>query len=650
MKHLILTVLFFSILVQYPSTFAQSPQNDLSTLIVTSETLVTDVSDQVRIKNLININSEGIEYSPVFHRSGVVFSTDRSTKKSWLGRLLSNNNSNLFFTGVDENNNICDAIPLPGKINTKRHEGSATFNENGDLMIYTRNRKMPSADGQYELKLTSAVFQEGKWVEQADLPFNKNNRNCHPALSNDGKLLIFASNQPNGLGGMDLYASELIDGQWTTPYNLGQEVNTSGDEVFPFIDAEGTLYFASNGHPGIGGLDIYKSELNSSCGFENVIHFPEPFNSRWDDFSFITDQSLTNGFLSSNRPGGLGLDDIYAWKITAPIEIPVEIETELMTQFSILDENTGLALNETEITLIQINPDLLQTGFLDEPITIVNQLDENVLSLLGKVIEPLQNPEPFTGYPIIQDKRYLIVANRPGKKPFQQIASAEQLTASESYALVIPNEIPSDIAVVETEENLNLLPLIISEEKEEKEIVVGAVALLGLEERLIRDSEPAATPIIFEERPTEEIFTSRSIPKDLLIEAPNPLEAVEIPAEHKVIAFSPIYHDFNESNVNAEEEILIENIVWEMKNHPEYQLTIISYTDSRGSSEYNLSLSQKRSEAVMNKIIAEGISPIRLIAKGKGESFLINNCGENQPCSEEDHKLNRRTEFRIKLM
>ncbi len=646
MKHLMLIVLFCSFLSQ-PLVFGQTPQNNLKTLVVASETLVLDVSDEVNIKNLININSEGIEYSPIFHRSGVVFSTDRSIKKTWLGRLLSNNNSNLFFTGIDDNGDIWDAIPLPGKINSKRHEGSATFNANGDLMIYTRNRKMPSSNGQYELKLSSAVFQEGKWEEQADLPFNKNYRACHPALSNDGKTLIFSSNRPNGLGGMDLYASEFIDGQWTTPYNLGQEVNSSGDEVFPYVDADGTLYFSSNGHPGMGGLDIYKAEQNSACGYDNLIRFPEPFNSRWDDFSFITDQSLSNGFLTSNRPGGLGLDDIYGWKITSPIKLPVEFEPEMTTQFSILDENTGLALNETEITLIQINPDLLQTGFLDEPITIVNQLDEHVLTLLGTVIEPLENPEPFTSYPVSLNESYLIIAKQKGAKTFQQIVSADQLTVNETFALVIPSEVPADIAVTDESAPLSPVSLMITEESKQEETVVGAVALLGVEERLIAASNPEPIMTPFEES-TEEIFTSRSIPTSLLVEAPTSLEAVEIPVENTVIAFSPIYHNFDQYDIISEEEVLIENIVWEMNKNSGFHLTIMSHTDNRGSQEYNLNLSQKRAESVMNKIIAQGISPLRLTARGMGETSLINKCGTKLPCTEEDHRLNRRTEFRIK--
>ncbi|MFT5263821.1 MAG: outer membrane protein OmpA-like peptidoglycan-associated protein [Polaribacter sp.] len=649
MKHLTLIILFCSLWSQ-PLAFGQMQQDNLNTLIVASETLTSDVSDQVNIKNLININSDGIEYSPVFYRSGLVFSTDRSTKKTWLGRLLSNNNSNLFFTGIDKNGDIQNAIPLPGKINSKRHEGSATFNANGDLMIYTRNRKMPSANGQYELKLSSAVFQEGKWIEQADLPFNKNYRSCHPALSSDGNMLVFSSNRPNGLGGMDLYASEFVDGQWSIPYNLGQEVNSFGDEVFPFIDAEGTLYFSSNGHPGMGGLDIYKASQNSTCGYDNLIRFPEPYNSRWDDFSFITDQDLSNGYLTSNRPGGLGQDDIYAWKINSPIELPIETETELMTQFSILDENTGLALNETELILIQINPNILQTGFLDEPITIVNQLDKDVLTLLGNLIKPLQNPEPFTSYSISPKESYLIIAKKAGNKPYQQIVSAAQLTASESYALVVPSEISKDVAAEETIEDVGPISLMTTEESNEKEAVVGAVVLLGMEERLIAASNPASEPVVFEAQPTEEVFTSRSIPEHLLIEVPNPIEAVEIPVENTVIAFSPIYHEFNKSGVISKEEILIENIVLEMKNHSDFQLTIMSYTDSRGSKDYNLSLSQKRSETVMKKLIAQGISPLRLIAKGMGESSQINDCDENQPCTEENYKLSRRTEFRIKRL
>lgn len=643
MKHFTLLLLICSFLVQ-PNLHGQT---NINTIIQSNKGSYSDLSDVIKIRNVEHINSDGIEYSPVFHKSGVVFSTDQPRKQSWFGRMFSNKNSNLFFTGLDEDGNIWDAIPLPGKINTNRHEGSATFSADNNLMIYTRNSKKPSVNGYYELKLTSARFVEGQWLEEKDLPFNGNYRNCHPALSSDGKLLVFASNRPNGLGGLDLYASTFENGEWTTPYNLGQEINTSGDDVFPFIDVEGNLYFSSNGHPGVGGLDLYKASQEESCGWSNVYRFPEPFNSLWDDFSFVADQSLANGFFSSNRPGGYGQDDIYGWKLTESIELPEEIAPEqLLTQFSIIDEKTGLPLNEANVTLIKINPNLLKTGFLEEPITIVNQLDDNVLSLLGTVVKPTDNPEPIISYPIIAKESYMIIARRDGQAPHQQIVSADQLSSQESYSVLWENEVTEDIAISEEVEIPSpLLPIVL--EKETKEVVVGGIALIDeIEESITSETESES---IIEVQATEEIFTSRSIPSNLLKKtAPISLESAYMPADKTVLAFSPIYHDFNESKVLSHEQELIDNIVWELQKNKSYFLTIKSHTDSRGSEAYNLELSQKRAENVKQQLITKGISSDRLEAVGMGEILLLNDCGNDNPCSEEDHKKNRRTEFLIK--
>jgi len=651
MKYFTLVAFLCSFLVQ-PMLYGQAPQQNLNTLIQPSETLLLDVSEQVMVSNSSSMNSDGIDYSPVFHKSGLVFSSDRSIHKGWLGNLLANKNSNLFFNGIDEQGDIYDAIPLPGKINSKRHEGSATFNASGDYMVYTRNCKKPSSDGFYELKLTSAIFENGQWVEYQDLPFNSNYRTCHPALSSDGKLLVFASNRPNGLGGMDLYASTYENGTWTTPYNLGNEINTSGDDVFPFVDAEGTLYFSSNGHPGMGGLDIFKAPADAECGWKTAIRFPEPFNSKWDDFSFITDRSLANGFFTSNRPGGLGLDDIYGWKMPPTIDVPILPEQEqLMTQFSILDENTGLSLNDMEITLIQINPAIMQTGFLEEPITIINELDKNVLAMLGKVIEPAKNPEPFTTYPISEKENYFVIAKSTCPKGeggdqqiFQQIVSAKQLMRNNTYSLIMPAQKTNDIAA----NKMEVIPSDLLPKVKKSEAVVGGIALTGQKDKLEETSKFIIPDTNEYSTASAEIFTSRSIPANLLKASPAPLETVDIPLENTVIAFNPIYHDFNNYEIQKEEHALIDNIVWEMNQNQDFHLTIKSYSDSRGSVEYNLELSQKRSVTVMMTIIDAGISPLRLTARGMGEDSSLDDCGKDRPCEERDHQLNRRTEFEIR--
>jgi hypothetical protein len=154
----------------------------------------------------------------------------------------------------------------------------------------------------------------GKKIIYNPLSFNSEDYSVgHPAISADGKKLIFSSDKPGGLGGSDLYVSELIDGKWSNPVSLGTEVNTFGNEVFPFLANDSTLFFSSDGHPGYGGLDVYQTELVQGK-WTTPWNLKRPINSPYDDFSIAFSKSLTDGFVSSNRQGGKGSDDIYAFR------------------------------------------------------------------------------------------------------------------------------------------------------------------------------------------------------------------------------------------------------------------------------------------------------------------------------------------------
>jgi outer membrane protein OmpA-like peptidoglycan-associated protein len=625
MKNPLLKLAIFCILISTKLS-GQQPVQNLNTLITPAKSLANERLEAVKVTNLITLNTDGIEYCPVFYKNGMVFSSDRYLRLGLLSRWLNNNNSNIYFTGIAESGQTYEPIPLPGEVNSKRHEGSTTFSADGEVMIYTRNCDKPSSGGFYELKLSSARFEKGQWVDHMDLPFQEGYRTCHPALSKDGQLLIFASNRPNGLGGMDLYASEFENGEWTTPFNLGQEVNSSGDEVFPFLDAESNLYFASNGRPGIGGLDVFKATRNEEGNWIQSLRLPEPFNTRWDDFSFVTNASLESGFFSSNRPGGKGLDDIYAWKITntLPLPEPALDDDAILTQITALDEQTGLPLQGTRIILIEINPKLLQTGFLNEPISIVNKLNLNVAELLGKQVQPIQSPASFSLYPISANEHYLLIAERENGKIFQQLVNSAHLTANDSYVIMVKEQHTEMMLAT------NLLPSVTTTMAEEaNEFVVGGMALVETEE---------------EENKPEEIFTAREIPTAFLKPNMAPLADAALPEKHRVLSFSNLYHEFNTSTIADNEVLLVTNIIYEMQRHPEYHLTIRSHTDQRGTTDYNLSLSQKRALGVMKKLIDGGIAPERLSAIGLGEAFPILDCQEAD-CTEEDHKLNRRTEL-----
>jgi hypothetical protein len=206
-------------------------------------------------------------------------------------------------------------------INTKYHEGPATFSRDGSVVIFTRNnfnngQAGRSTDGVNKLKLYTARLVGGTWSASEELPFNSEEYSTgHPALSRDGTRLYFASDRPGGVGGTDIYVSRWESNRWTDPVNMGPEINTAGNEMFPFADEKGNLYFASNGLPGLGGLDIFFASLSPEGKPTGPAkNLGEPINSKEDDFSLITDGNRRTGYFSSNRKNGGADDDIYRFE------------------------------------------------------------------------------------------------------------------------------------------------------------------------------------------------------------------------------------------------------------------------------------------------------------------------------------------------
>lgn len=213
--------------------------------------------------------------------------------------------------------------PVNGNVNTVRHEGPVTLSPDGQTMYFTRNNYLKrdgkkDDEGVNHLKIYKASLVNNEWTNIEELPFTSNDYSVgHPSLSADGNTLYYVSEAPGGMGGSDIYKVSLQNGIFGTPENLGAPVNTPGNEVFPFIAENGNFYFSSDGHKGYGLLDVFVVTSNAP---EKVQNLGEPVNSNMDDFAFShSGGDNTHGFVSSNRTGGQGNDDIYELTILAPL-------------------------------------------------------------------------------------------------------------------------------------------------------------------------------------------------------------------------------------------------------------------------------------------------------------------------------------------
>ena len=204
-------------------------------------------------------------------------------------------------------------FPLPA--NTNVHIGPVAFYQQGSKMVFASSTKKPGPTGKRTLRLYFAEKAEGKWLVRDEFPHNNENySNTDPAINEAGTVLYFSSDRAGGVGGKDIYTSTFLDGRWSEPVNLGKQINTRYDEVFPYLHHDHTLYFSSNGHPGLGGLDVFSVEVEGET-FREVKNVGFPLNTGRDDFGITLDSVGRYGYLSSNRQQPGQNDDIYAFKI-----------------------------------------------------------------------------------------------------------------------------------------------------------------------------------------------------------------------------------------------------------------------------------------------------------------------------------------------
>jgi len=653
----------------YYTAFAQT---NFDRLISTLDAVKADPAgnDQaIVIKNIESLNTEYLDYSPVLHKKGLVFSSNRPKRNNFLGKFFSTLNSNIYYTAEEGEHFFFSPIELPGKINNSRHQGAISFYNNNNAMIYTTNCSKRNKEGLYDLKLCASTFINGEWQHTKDLHFSKAYRACHPAVSEDGSVLIFAGERPDGFGGMDLYLSLYENGVWQKPKNLGPEINTLHDEVFPNLTEEGILVFSSSGHNGCGGLDLFYAKPVEAFTWANPVSFGHPFNSKKDDFGFMTMEGGQKGCFSSSRLGGKGGDDLYLWQMNEAIT-----ETDLLTaNILILDEATGIPLQESDITLIEINSNLLQTGVLEEEIIIANTITAAALEMIGNKVISDGTTEKGHKYEINADHNYFLMIAQEGYDNVQRMVSVQHLVEYDEYAIVMNSTGDEQLEGLVFEDPKETIETVATPKVEKEELVVASMILdepistrnMSVEAKAEAKISTPTTDLTEE----PEAFTSRGIPTGLIKEEAPVSESViaesvtaesaiaeSVIAESAIVETSnnksvtnysvrTIYYAFNKFNLTAQSKRAIDEIILLLKSDRNTVLTINSHTDSRGARSFNKSLSQKRADAVKMYMLSQGIEPERINAYGIGESFLLNNCADGVKCDENSHKANRRTEF-----
>jgi outer membrane protein OmpA-like peptidoglycan-associated protein len=613
-------------------------ENDLRVkLYQSNKTYAVDLlkdKGQFEVKNLA-VNSEQQDFGVAFYKDQVVFASSKqdisAAKRSWNGNNLPY--LDLYIGKIDDKNEIISTEKL-NKLNKKYHEGPSSYNKDGSIVMYTQdNYKSKSTDGIRKLEMIESRFKDGKWGEKINFPLNNKEYSVgHPSLSADGNRLYFSSDMPGGKGGVDIYrVDRKADGTWGSAENLGDKINTEGNEMFPFIHESGLFFFSSDGRPGLGGLDVFVSQITDNQ-FSKVVNIGAPINGSKDDFTFVLNAEKTKGYFASNREGGKGDDDLYSFNLLKPFQFGKSIK-------GTAKDKTGTILANTQVDLKDKNGVVLKTVTTNADGTYSFDVEagkEFVLNGSKDAYLPGKNTANTLG------EEDVVIAD----------VILEKTTSLSLYALVTDAKTKNALDGVKITITDNATGKIIKEfitptsgdyRKTLAENKIGDQLNYTL--KLERDGYLSKT-VNFNYKITQpgEIKIHETL--DL---AMNKLEVGGDLAT--MIDIKPIYFDLGKFNIRKDAAIELDKIVKVMNDYPKMEVELGSHTDCRASAAFNEKLSDNRAKASAEYIKKSITNPERISGKGYGESKLKNGCAcegtVKSTCTEEEHQQNRRTEFII---
>ena len=309
--------------------FADMTSNDLRSKIIKT---AKDYKEEIARNSgrydieLFEYNSKYSDFAPAFYKEGLIFSSDRDTGNLARYRHTWNSKDFLDIYKVNADSSSNNKVVKMNMINSRLHESTSVATRDGTTIYFTRNnfvdgKSRKDEEGVVRLKIFRINWKDGAWSALEELPFNSDSYSvAHPALSPDEKTLFFAADMADSEGASDIYKVSINeDGTFGSPINIGAPINTEARETFPFVSSENILYFSSDGHPGLGGLDIFATKIDYEDFSSPVLNVGEPVNSNRDDFSYIINEENKRGYFASNRADGMGADDIYGFLETIPL-------------------------------------------------------------------------------------------------------------------------------------------------------------------------------------------------------------------------------------------------------------------------------------------------------------------------------------------
>jgi outer membrane protein OmpA-like peptidoglycan-associated protein len=538
-------------------------------------------------------------------------------------------------------NNTIENPEFQAKKNKKYHEGPLCFNSDLTRVYFTRNNMSSGKNrrdekGIQNLKIYFAnVTTEGAWENEQEMEINSKAYSVgHPCLSVDGKTLYFASDMPGGFGGVDIYKMAVLeDGKFGLPVNLGNEINTEGQEMFPWMSAEGILFFSSDGHVGLGGLDIFAMVPDRNGNFKKRINAGTPVNSSRDDFALIMNADNTTGYLSSNRENGTGDDDIYSFQLLRPLKV------NLMVQGVVADVRSGAILPGAEVQLLNEAGEVVATTTADTKggyeFNVEPELDYSIAATKDDYFD---NNTTFTTKDLDPKiellKEDVTLEKDPGLSLYALVTDAKTGDVLEGVTIQITDNMTGGIETITTPASGDYLRPLIDKKLDDR----GSYNLSISKEGFI--PKTVTYNALFDKEGQYDVHADLDLSLDPMVSDLS--ELIEI---------NPINFDLNKYKIRPDAATELDKIVEVMNKYPNMEVELGSHTDCRASKAYNEKLSDRRAKASAAYIKSKITNPERIYGKGYGESKLLNGCecegAVKSDCSEEEHEKNRRTEFKV---
>jgi outer membrane protein OmpA-like peptidoglycan-associated protein len=584
----------------------------------------------------LSINSDENDFGPYIVNNEMYFLSSR--RNTWAkGQRYGWDNSYYLdvYKAYIDGDNVKNPEHVDEGMKTALHEGPLCFTKDGNTQFITRNniahhKAKKGADNKVNLKIFIRKKEGEKWGDWTEFQYNSDDYSCgHPAVSSDGKKLYFVSDMPGTYGLTDVWSTELQNGQWSKPENLGPAVNSEGREMFPYLFEDEVLFYSSDGKIGLGGLDIFYT-IPGGDGFFDAQNLGYPLNSHLDDFGFYA-KTNSSGYFSSNR--GNGKDDIYSFVSKRPI----------------ISSALNLIVKDKESKEPLANAD-------------VNVVDDD-----GKPVGQFKTDDKGElKISVLPGKSYKLKTSKDGYKEVVNVVKDDEIARLGNNKKEIPldKKIIGILAVIADAENLapiENVTVTITNPYDKKDVLKFVTNKDGDFRHIYKDKKVGDDLSMIVKMEKEGYVTKTqgidiTIKKEgyvLLHEYLNTkMYKIKVGADlGKMIDIKPIYFDLGKFNVRPDAAIELNKVVQLMKENPNMTIELGSHTDCRGSAASNLSLSDKRAKASAAYIVSKGIDKSRIYGKGYGESKLINDCkceGKvKSSCPEAAHAENRRTEFKI---